>query len=429
MKFSKYIKYPVFLSLLLLLTGCINDEPNPCPEETRSMPVKFTILLSTTTTGTRSEGDDGKSKDPNAPFDNNEKWDDMPQSEDGFPFDNKIESAKVFIYSTTPQGELNTDYLIGSMTASAIVGLGESSMDESSANYSKYEIQGMLETSYPIDLLQKGTFRMIVMANTGLDDISDLGTAKFSRHGVPQTDVNPAARIINAGFTSIPMYGVGNVRFDGLSDTPTGEIFNLKDESGSDEFSIAMLRSMAKIRVKIGGDLDTTRGMKLKSLKFSRHSAQGYFVPNKWNSISSIYDLKLSESLNVIEGKKDDKYPTDCETDTEGSVNNETMIRFYVPDTYNIDNGNQFHDHSAEGEIVLTVTYVSDGDENEKYGHIYLRPYSGGKPVRTEGTRAWDIIRNHIYEYEINELSPLGGEFSVSVSVNKWKYHKLGTEL
>lgn len=420
MKFSNYIKYPALLSLMTLFTGCINDDMPSCQEETRSVPVKFTIVLSNNTQATRAEE---AGNDVNAPIDD-ETWSTNPDSEDGFFFDNKIESAKVYIYSISPEGTLATDYLIGSMTASTIVGKEGTVAEDNTTNYSKYEIVGNLETTYPVQLLETGDFRMVVVANTGLDDISDLGSATFSRHGVPVTEQK--ARITNNTFSSIPMYGVGEVSFQGLSSTTADangdKIFTLKNKSG-DEISIPMLRSMAKIRVKVADTLAEERGVKLKRLMFSRHSENGYFVPNKWNSISSIYDLKLSESLNVVVNTGDD-YPKDCVANTEGSGNGENMIRFYVPDTYNIDNTHQFHDHTEEGEIKLTVTYVSDDDEAEKTGEIYFRSYDeNGKPLRGEGSVAWDIIRNHIYEYVIEGVEATTGNLQVNVKVNEWKDH------
>ena len=95
-----------------------------------------------------------------------------------------------------------------------------------------------------------------------------------------------------------------------------------------------------------------------------------------------------------------------------------------MPDTYNIDNTHQFHDHTEEGEIKLTVTYVSDDDETEKTGEIYFRSYDeNGKPLRGEGSVAWDIIRNHIYEYVIEGVEATTGNLQVNVKVNEWKDH------
>lgn len=435
----KNIYMALGLSLLLPLGGCINDDMPPCTDQTRSVPVRFTITLSNTTTATRAENEETTESggDSNAPFGGDKEWGGLQEDEreDGYPFDNRIENVKVFIYSLNSKGELDTDHLIGSMTASgtSIEGTDDSTDEgetSSQTNYSKYTIFGTLETDYSVDFLEKGKFRMVVIANSGETSITDLGNAQFTRHGVPQTDVSSQARIITQGFTSIPMYGVGEVSFDGLSKS-NGETFYLKNGKKPDEsVSIPMLRSMAKIRVKIGGGLENSRKMKLHSLTLSRHSAAGYYVPSKWNSISTVYDMKLSEFMNVIKGSENDSYPQNCSTDTEGEINNSNMIRFYVPDTYNIDNNNQFHDHTEQGEIVLTVTYYCDGNENkgdEKKGYIYLRPYSGGEPVRTAGTKAWDIIRNHIYEYEITNLPATTGDLLVKVAVKEWVKHDMPT--
>lgn len=417
----KLNKLYIALGLTLLLSSCKSDEPVRPMDMEAEVPMSFVLSLSSNMSGTRAV-------DPNAP---NIAEDEDEESKKGTDFDNKIENVKAFIYSVNASNELNERIAEMTVYDNNIIHQKDAA---GNVLQEKYLISGKMRTlnGKTVANLETGKYRLVIFANINNNDLnkfgnssdhlSKLGTAYFTCHGIPYG---------NDAFNSIPMYGVGDATFKDISKKDIGETYTIQNGSGNGDLTVNMLRAMAKVRVKWNqnnADL-SKRGMKLKSIALSRHSERGYFAPKFWNDTPE----KALAQANWCNVYIQNDFHSECPAinatdDIDEDPNNSGMIRFYVPDTYNIDSDEeeteQIHDHGNK-QIELMVTYEIDGEE--KTHPIYFRKYgSDGKPV--EGEESWDLIRNHIYEFVINGVES-SGQLDIEVSVKKWDYHVVTTEL
>lgn len=386
-----------------ILSGCRNESQEP--SVAYDPQVAFTINLSSPSQGTKADGVD----DPYT----GEEWGEGKHPESGTAFDHTINSVSAVLYPVKDDNTLDTSRPAGELEKPEYTYLENGNL----------KISGVLKTSLDMESLEKGTFRLAVFINTPEVNPQHPEEITFTRHGIPGIGL----------MTGIPMYGVGKADFTGLSkaDATEGNPFEIKKNPSGEKLQIPVLRAMAKIRVKVKQELFTKRGMKLHKLTMSRHAPEGFVVPGQWDSKETVALLEIGESMNAFRPETEAGYQHSCsvlpsvEKNTY-DLNSWTMLRFYIPETYNYFNDNIMDSE----ELCLTVEYFTDENEPEPKKHnIYFRPYTpDGHPDRSEGVRAWDLVRNHIYEYMITGIEPRSGELLVTVDADWWGEHKLDLE-
>lgn len=474
----------IALGLSALLTGCKDEEPmvNPTGEPVE-IPVSFTIKLATESRNTRADGSGiWEDKDENEIF----------ETDKGTDFDNTINSLTPVLYLASKYGSnytIDPEYPVAQLEGKT---LKAESIAKSIDPESKQPIEGSYDISgtmvcfglTPSQLLEyQDRLRLAVFINCADDDvmnplkISDPAQAKFNHHGQPDDKLDAGSK----HFHGIPMYGVTGVKF--FEETEDGKkVYKVYATSSTEEnkkkISIPILRSMAKVRVKLQTDDEgnvvkelADKGVKLKELYIRRHAVQGYVVPKGWDMVTDVTSLDTKgQGLNPLTGPTNDKefYNHDCtvvpqqasdgtvNSDIHGSIddggdywaNSEELLRFYLPDTYN----HKHDDDESSKEIYLEITYTIDdvkdaaGNLKEFKHPLWFRPtiewprnnedkveydeygkliYPGDCGV---DTTPWDIIRNHIYEFVIEGVEA-SFDLKVGVSVKKWEYEVIQTEL
>lgn len=396
----------IALGLSLLLPSCKSDEPVPVPMEDTYM----SFMLTLSEGGTRGEND------ANAPYDRD--WGtDREDDEEGTAFDKKIKDITAVIYKVHKSGNvtrIDRTHPVGQIKPNAVEKNGVTTY------------VGKMQTEYSIDQLKDGDYRMVLFVNANNVSITDPANATFSHHGKAGDDFG------EGNFNGIPMYGVADVSFSGLDPEKAksqDEPYKIEDKNGS-EISIPVLRAMAKVRITVDKEnegkstwLGTTRQLKLKSFKISKHNTKGYVVPKGWDTKSSVKDLKTSTAFNPVLNTDDiqDWLEENC-SQTPGNTNtgnSETKLRFYLPETIN----------DQEDPIALTVEYTLDGNDSDVKEHtFYLSQGGGWDKDNPQSILQWDIYRNAIYEFDIQGVEE-NFKLNLEVSVKDWVYHKIPTTL
>ncbi|MDE7414006.1 MAG: hypothetical protein K2N05_09525 [Muribaculaceae bacterium] len=397
--FSGFFQNLFFTSLLisLLLTGCDSDSSEVSDSYASDPVVSFTIRVSTTRTSSRAgNNEDDNAGDPN--------WGNNPKPESGVSFESKVENIMAVLYEVDDSDRLITSDPVGHL----VNPIYEYNSDGS------LTISGRLQTKLTPGQLEDATnrFRMAIFVNSPDIDISNPSASCFSLCGASGT----------SDFTSIPMYGVGAANFSGLTraiaskETP----FPIKDQRGdASTLVIPILRSMAQVRVKVDKNLFSSRKMRLQSISISRHADKGFFVPYRWDELESLLSLGIEESMNgwndsfstgkqILPTVKDDDY----------ELNSQSMLRFYIPETYNTAAGDP-------DELKLTVNYTADDTEEETplSNTILFRQYDkNGHPT---DSKPWNLVRNHIYEFIITGINQKTGELEITVDASWWGEHQL----
>lgn len=410
----------IALGLSLLLSGCKSEEPAPQAENAAPF-VSFTIALSMESNGTRADARIADGEEPNTGIGGDNEWGNSG-TESGTKFENTVNNIIPVLYSATkqPNGKvtINSAYPVGKMV---------NAVYDRNDTDGTLTITGQLKTEIPASMLEEEghTYRLAVFVNAKNGfDIYKPEQNTFSRHGIPSNlkiDGDPENR------TGIPMYGVHEVKFDGLADgLKNGEYLDSTNPYVLGEtFTIPVLRSMAKVIVRVDEEKLAGRDVKLSKVEISRHLNKGHLVPKGWDTCKSVSELTLTGAMNPFISSDIDAYDKGCYVEPkEEDRNSDTYLRFFLPETYNCNHD----DISTTEPIKLTVTYTSDGTSDEKTGVIYFANYDdNGKPTDWED-KAWDIIRNHIYEFVIEGVEDNFG-LKVAVNVKKWDYRKIETEL
>ena len=442
MKANKFLTIPI-MALLLWLTGCKGDEPvNPEPMgDNLPMPqVTFRLSLSSESLGTRAASDSESH--------NNQTW--TPSSTtDAYAvgIDNKITSLRAVLYAVVGEGDnerLNYQKPIAELKNIKYIKDTEEIDIANCDNVSGIvTVTGTLDCDYTAKELEEGKFRIAVFVNPPSSlNIENPGICLFTEHGPSEN------------FTSVlgglPMYGVADVTFPDLPAHTSGN-YSLKGADRKTDLSINILRSVAKIKVIVDNSVYADEGktqngkhMRLISMKVERHAKRGYLCPSGWNTTSDLASLSHNAVWRPAEIKsiKED-FDTACvvkpysgsdETlaaDNENRWrNSDKMLRFYTPDTPNSDNDIL---HSAEQPLKLLVKYsigtkeTNDYEENE--AEIFLCQYDGGvHDTNALNHKRFDIIRNHIYQFRITNVTDKL-KLECEVSIQKWGYHRISTEL
>lgn len=415
----------IFL-LTLLLPACKSDEPAIEEKPVEKTYVKFSIVLSQENPGARITRA-GDVADPNHPQPDNgkdEEWGtDHPEGgnhyeEIGTVFDNTIKSITPVLYSVSGN-KVITSILAGTMDNSKF----NEDKDENGITQ-KVTFTGELNTWLTKQDLLEGKYRLAVYVNATSDEIyqsinpqSPISTP-FYLHGQQGEKIKVNGKEVE--FKAIPMYGVGEVSFaETMKDyNPANASMEnplaLRGTDGS-ELSIPVLRSMAKIRVKVDQEKLKDRNVEIQSLSISRHATAGYVVPRGWNTTSSVASLTTYSSFNP---NTDLKYREEGCTHTSKDETKKS-IRIYLPETLNCNNdGNEESD-----PIEMTIRYTLDGDGNDVKEHkFYL---TDGAFDSSNTAKHWDIFRNTVYDFIIEGVEAASGNLNFNVSIKPWEDVKM----
>ena len=373
------------IGVAMLFAGCSQDQG--VNHDSEDIYLGFTLSVADTGSGTRAEGD---------PFNGQDWGTDYTPSEVGTVFENTVKEVVPVLYPVDEAtGKLMTSVIAGEITSPALV-------KEEKDGLINYSITGKLKTSFHPDVLKSGSYRLVVFVNPkSAVNNKNPETCDFQLAGAP-----------SGNFDRIPMWGVADVD---LSNLEAGKTVFIKDKTGKD-LNMPVLRSMAKIRIKLDHTDPDMVGRDVKLTKVTVHNLndKGYIVPNSWSSLSSITSLGIPSTINALTSWKQGDFVAAGTSD----IATESEINFYLPEVVNT---------TGEREVVIRVNYKCDGLEEEKTGDIHLCLYgTDGKPVAN--AKLWNVVRNHIYEYTITGVAK-NYSLNAQVCVKKWLYHRIPTEL
>lgn len=213
-----------------------------------------------------------------------------------------------------------------------------------------------------------GTYKLMVMANCGNPELSD--------------NFDPSDLTFRYDVDYIPMWGVHTI-----------EDLELEAGVNKDLGTVDLLRAMSKIEITLD---ESIRGdYSFDGATLDRYNEEGYCMPAVWSSVENTTELNRENenpqsffpksSLN-----KGGVLPFD-KTDDEG-----TLV-CYVPE--------YAHDESNPASLTITI----DGKE-----------YTLGlKNYHTDSGEYYDLVRNHIYRYNITDV--FDGVLTVNYKVMKWE--------
>ena len=187
--------------------------------------------------------------------------------------------------------------------------------------------------------------------------------------------------------SSIPMWGVKEVN---LSD--------LQSNSRKDIGDIWLLRAAAKIEVKLSDKLKD-KGTAIKTATLKYYNQTGYCMPSRGTSISDTRELNRDDCVRIYRHTAINL----------PFIKDEKTGNYYVYVT-EYDNKN----YSGERNKI-SLEFNINGENKLFEDAISFCQYSGGAPL--EGSD-YDIVRNHIYEFEI--LSIAGDNLTLNYEVADW---------
>lgn len=219
-------------------------------------------------------------------------------------------------------------------------------------------------------------------AVTGVWRDSDSRLAKAKRimvlancHGSTEYDIMQTS-------SYLPMWGVA--KLPALNIGKTNDIGN-----------IALLRAVAKVSVALRSDM-LAKGYSIASLTVDRYNTRGYCMPAGYKSVDNTVDLSYAATLNVLNS-------------TATSLDFTANSIAYIPE----------YDNTSPAAVPSTITVKlnRNGEYEDTYTLRFAKYDSGGAPTGN----AYDIMRNHIYTYNVYKS---GDEMAVTLHVKEWNDRK-----
>ena len=294
-------------------------------------------------------------------------WDEEYPSESGVPFDYRIMPSELRVVLFTQDGER-----LGVMK----------DLDYWPLNESQTEFQFVGEMPDAFNEHQKASgdseavYRFMVLANCADNDSGE----EYITYS--QTQLDPTSES-----SSIPMWGVKQA-----------DVSALRSRGYLDIGDISLLRAAAKVEVKLCNELKN-RGTTITSATLKYYNQTGYVLPSGWSQVTSTESLDQENCIRVYRHAavnmpfvKDEKsgdyyvYITEFDNTNYPSERNKISLEFNVG-----------------GEL----KYFEDA--------ISFCQYRNGEPQENS---YYDIVRNHIYEFEI--LSIAGSNLVLDYTVADW---------
>lgn len=239
------------------------------------------------------------------------------------------------------------------------------------------------------------------------DNIQIIALANLSRFGITKENlesVTDLSELSELNFSFDPKNLTSNVSDNSIDYYPlpmygyTTYSFN----SNSNEINIGMNRALAKIEI-----VDNLQGdLKIKSATLVKYSTESYLLPKSTNISEGTVDsaTSVSESSSTIGNNLIFNKTTD--------ESNVTTFYAYIPE---INLGAADSDFR---KVELTLT-------NDKKSEIRLINYSDGIPS-TEPDEKWQSLnRNHIYRFNVKELTSTKPEIQIQPTIRVCWYETM----
>ena len=288
-------------------------------------------------------------------------------NEEGVPFDYRIipENLRVVVYAQdgTPLGSIKDLYFWPENELHTVYRF----MGEMPENFAEHFNSNVDDHRY----------RFMVLANCD-DNMSGAEYITYSH-----TQLNP-----DNEEAAIPMWGVSETDLSALSEQSNhyiGQIF--------------LLRAAAKIEVKLSDALKSKATTSIKSATLKYYNQTGYVLPDGWSQVTDTKKIDQENCLRLFRHAAVNM----------PLVKDETTGDFYVYVT-EYDNQNYAGERNK-----ISLEFVVNGVSKTFDDAISFCQYSGGKPLDDSD---YNIIRNHIYEFEITGIA--GSSLILDYSVADW---------
>ena len=320
--------------------------------------------------------------------------DDSDQAVPGIGNENAIDNIQVFMFSTD----------------GAYIGGLKDMEYEQQVNSNIYNIKGevdVVKTAIKNEVLN---CKIMVVANADAASTNTSGAV---------TGYNNNA-IFGHDVTSIPMWGIGTYSI------------NLIQQLQVDlEKPIYMLRSMAKIEVKLSDDV-YNNGYRITSATLNNYNTQGYVVPafvipeTDESTTATTQTVNLSNLAVTTDLSTAGVYRPLANKSTNKSlsnIDNKKTYFIYVPEMAKGD-GTEAAPYNKVSLQLGKVTVDDDGNETitditnsvmNGTPHIVLKDYA-------QGGSHFDITRNWYYRYTINQIND---GFDLTVTAKPWTLQKI----
>jgi hypothetical protein len=219
-------------------------------------------------------------------------------------------------------------------------------------------------------------YKFMVLANCG-DNMSGDQYITYS-----QAQLNPASQ--NG---SIPMWGVLEA-----------DVSSLMNKTFLDLGEIWLLRAAAKIEVKLS-KTEKDKGTEINSATLKYYNQTGYVLPNGWSQVAA---TKLLDQENCIRLYRHAAVNLPFYKDEETG-----NVYVYVTEYDNIN-------YTGERNKI-SLNFKINGEDKVFEDAISFCNYKDGKPLEDSH---YNIVRNHIYEFEI--LSIAGDNLVLEYTVADW---------
>ena len=298
-------------------------------------------------------------------------WGDDYPSDAGVPFDYRIMPEELRVVVLSQDGSR-----IGTIQNLDYWPLNE--------NHTQFQFMGQMPEEFAGHFNSNSgqpSYRFMVLANCA-DDMNGEQYITFS-----QSQLNPSAED-----SSIPMWGVKEIDM-----TP------LVEKERMDIGDIWLLRAAAKIEVKLTGGLKAETSITGATLKY--YNQTGYCLPSGWSQTTDTRNLDQENCIRLYR---------------HAAVNlpfvkDEETGDFYIYVT-EYDNHNY-----PEERNKISLEFNINGEDKYFEDAISFCNYSDGKPIENSH---YDIVRNHIYEFEI--LSIAGDNLILNYQVADWEAEDWG---
>ena len=302
-------------------------------------------------------------------------WGEEYPSEVGVPFDCRIipEDLRVVVFA---------------QDGSRVVVLRDLNYWPTNEAHTEFQFIGQLPAEF-VDYYNEHKdapkYKFMVLANCG----ENLSGEEYITYR--QTQLDPTAEN-----SSIPMWGILQA-----------DVTPLLNAERLDLGEIWLLRAAAKIEVKLS-DKEKGKGTLINSATLKYYNQTGYVLPS---GALSVANTRILDQENCFRGYRHAAINLPFYKDEEtGSV------YVYVTEYNNIDYSSERNKISLEFDI--------KGENKAFEDAISFCNYSGGKPQENSH---YDIVRNHIYEFEV--LSIAGDNLELQYTVADWDAEDWGDGL
>ena len=300
-------------------------------------------------------------------------WGDEYESEDGVPFDYRIVPDELRVVVLAADGER-----IGTIQ--------DLYYWPSNDSQTQFQFMGQMPEGF-VEHFNTNSgepkYRFMVLANCG----ENLSGEEYITYA--QTQLNPSAQ--NA---SIPMWGVKEVDLSSLLDNTTKDIGE-----------IWLLRAAAKIEVKLSDKIKEKANTSINSAVLKYYNQTGYCLPSGWSHFSDTRFINQDDCLRLYRHTAVNL----------PFVKDEKTGDYYVYVT-EYDNINYPGERNK-----ISLEFNINGVDKSFEDAISFCNYSDGKPVENSH---YNIVRNHIYEFEI--LSIAGDNLELKYEVADWEAEDWG---